>query len=582
MAAGQDAPPAGVEGPVRYEARIEGRLPSSLETLLTESSQLVALEDRPPASLSALERRAVADVARLETALRSEGFYDGEVAYRIEAERRPVLAVLEVHRGRPYRLAAFEVRYAGDEPPPDIAASAESLGLTPGERARAPEVVAAQDRLLGRLAESGRPLATLLDRRAVIDRSARVLNVTLTVDPGPAAVFGPLEVSGLEKVEEGYVRRLRPWQQGQPYDRRAVDAYRQDLLGTRLFETVTLMPADRLDEHGALDVILRVKERPQRSIGSGASYGTGEGGAVWAFWEHRNLLGEDEDLRVETRVGEIEQRLAIDFRKPRFRRPDQDLLGAASLKREDTDAFEDTTLAAAVALERRFGEAWRGRLGISAELTEVRDAEDERDLLLLGLPGSLARDTRDDPLDPARGSRLELGLIPYLGTLDESLGFLVTTLSSAAYRSLSEEDGVVLAARARIGTILGPGREDVPASKRFYAGGGGSIRGYEFQKLGALDEQGDPLGGRSIVELGTELRLRLGQRFGLVPFVDGGAVFTDAGFSGGDETLRWAWGLGLRYYTAVGPLRLDFAFPLDKREGVDEDFQFYLSFGQAF
>ena len=201
----------------------------------------------------------------------------------------------------------------------------------------------------------------------------------------------------------------------------------------------------------------------------------------------------------------------------------------------------------------------------------------------MGLPGSLTRDSRDDDFDATEGTRLNMAVTPYVTTGDDSFFFVVTEVGGSAYLSLQREDRVVLAGRTRVGSILGASRAEIPANKRFYAGGGGSIRGYEYQKVGPLDEENDPLGGRSLLELGVELRLRLTERFGMVPFVDGGTVFVDPDFrSDEDRTLRWAAGLGFRYYTPIGPLRLDFAFPLNGREGIDNDFQFYISIGQAF
>ncbi len=139
-----------------------------------------------------------------------------------------------------------------------------------------------------------------------------------------------------------------------------------------------------------------------------------------------------------------------------------------------------------------------------------------------------------------------------------------------------------MAGRVRAGSIVGESRAEIPASKRFYAGGGGSVRGYQFKKVGPLDDENDPIGGRSVIELSAEARFRVSERIGLVPFVDGGAVFTNPDFSTeGDDTIRWAAGLGGRYFTVIGPIRLDVAFPINKRD-VDDDFQFYVSIGQAF
>ena len=170
---------------------------------------------------------------------------------------------------------------------------------------------------------------------------------------------------------------------------------------------------------------------------------------------------------------------------------------------------------------------------------------------------------------------------PFFGTLDETISFLVTEANGSHYLSLDPEDGVVLASRLRLGTIVGESRAAVPANKRFYAGGGGSVRGFEFRRVGPLDATNDPLGGRSVIELGLETRIRITESIGAVPFLDGGNVFRDP-IPDDPARLRWAAGLGLRYFTPFGPLRFDLAFPIDRRDGVDDLFQFYLSVGQSF
>ena len=159
--------------------------------------------------------------------------------------------------------------------------------------------------------------------------------------------------------------------------------------------------------------------------------------------------------------------------------------------------------------------------------------------------------------------------------------FLSSLAGGSAYYAIDSEARFILAGRGRVGSIVGESTEDVPANKRFYAGGGGSVRGYEFQSVGPLDNDDDPLGGRSLIAVGAELRTRITDSIGLVPFVDGGTVY-DSSYPDFDETFRWAAGLGLRYFTGFGPIRLDVAVPLNKRDDIDDDFEIYISFGQAF
>lgn len=567
---------------IDYQVVFEGSMSGKLGALLKESSLLLTMADRRPATVAALERRAAGDIKRLEAVLRSDGYYDGEVDYRIDARKEPVQVTVIVSRGDPYRLESFDIVYEGENSYEDLPRNPRELGVQLNRRVRAADIVAAENRMESILWERGYPFGEVADRRHVVDRLTHMMRVSMTVDPGPKAGFGPLTIEGSEKVRASYIRRLCPWEPGQEYDRRLLDEYRQSLLDTFLFASVALSTADELDASGDVPINLQVTERALRTVGAGLSWGTDEGWEGNAFWEHRNLFGEDEDLRVETRIGELEQSLTTLFSKPRFIRTDQTLLAGVRVLREETDAYRETNLGSGVALERELNELWTGKLGLTLELSDITENQDDRTLWMFGVPASLVRDSRDDELNPTRGTRLAVGMAPILTAGDERIVFLITEVGASAYKSVQRDDRIVLAARTRVGSILGQSRADIPASKRFYAGGGGSIRGYQYQRVGPLDDQNDPIGGRSVFEVSGEVRFRLTERIGLVPFVDGGTVFTNPDFTTEeDATIRWSAGLGGRYYTAIGPVRLDIAFPINKRK-VDDTFQFYISIGQAF
>lgn len=582
--AGLETLPAGSPEGIPYGVAFEGALlKGRLGSLIRESSLLLDMQDRRPTSLSALARRADGDLTRLKTVLRSQGYYDGAVDYAIDEASSPILVTVKVTPGDPYQLERFDIVYVDADSPDIPPVDEEVLGLEVGRRARASMIVDAEQRLLSFLSEHGYPLSRIGERRHVIDREAKEIRSRLTVETGPLLGFGGVSTAGLEDVDEAYVLRIRPWQTGQLYDRRLVDDYRRDLLETRLFSAIAIDPDVAPDADGNLPLTITVAERDFRTLGSGLSWGTDEGYQLSAFWEHRNFFHQNERVRFETRLGEIEQSLNTFFSKPRFLRRDQTLLADGRLKRIETDAYKETNITGAVSLERELGPLWDGKLGVSAELTDITENEDDRSLFLVGAPGSLIRDSRDDEFDATRGTRLEMAVTPYVVTGDDKFVFFRTEVGGSAYLSLSESDRLILAGRVRLGSILGESRSEIPASKRFYAGGGGSIRGYQFQKVGPLDDENDPLGGRSLLTLGAELRWRFSERLGVVPFVDGGTVFTEPDFrSDEDETIRWAAGLGFRYYTLIGPLRIDFAVPLNQRSDIDDDFQFYVSIGQAF
>jgi translocation and assembly module TamA len=634
-------PPEKAEAPARseaaepgiaYEVEIDGLAEGEddLETLLRDSSRLIGLQADLPATVAGVRRRARADVERFQQALRSEGFYDAKVSFEIvepkpaqpaedgnppapeadtaddpnqpaadssepgvdpgtapepaAAMREPLKVTFDVDTGTVYLLARVDLSYTPAIPRDraGIPRGAEDLDLSLGMRARAPAIQAAERRLLTALENHGYPAASVADRQAVIDRSRTTMRVEWQVDPGAFTRFGPIQVSGLETVEPKYVESFRTWQPGDVYDQRKIEEMRGALLETGLFDSIQV---DRAEQATGDQTPINVtfEERDHRSIGFGARYSTSIGPSGTAFWEHRNLLGQDENLRLELDAGLIEQRFTADARKPRWNRDDQDLLGNFELRHKDTEGFEEYAAETGVSLERDFDDLWTGRLGGSVEALQTTDNEGTREFILFGIPSALTRDSRDDPLDPTEGSRLSLEATPYLATLEATQPFARASLGGATYYAFDAAKRFVLAGRAHVGTLFGAETEAVPASKRFYAGGGGSIRGFPFEEVGPLDDDNDPLGGRSLVELGLELRIKVTESIGIVPFIDAGQVYDTVypDFSV-DAPLRYGAGLGLRYYTAIGPVRLDVAVPLNPRETNDNAFEIYISLGQAF
>lgn len=570
----------------RYRATIAGVEDSELHSILERSSQLLALQEKPPSTFLGLRRRAENDIERLRSALRSEGYYQSEVTLEIEDETTPAEVTLQVAPGPRYSLGAYDITFDGNPPPAEAdQPGLQEIGIVLGMAARAPAVVSAEQKVVTLLQERAYPFARVRERKTFVNHEDREMTVELAIDAGPAATFGPLSFKGQEEVEEDYLRRIAEWPEGEPYDRRRIRTLQRRLSATRLFASANAESAPEPAPDGSLPVTVTLVERAQRSIGGAASYSTDVGPGAEIFWEHRNIFGRNETLRLSANGSLIEQSGTVDFRKPAFLQPNQDLLANVTGGLEDSEAYERQAVDGLLALERPFLENWRASAGVSLGYEIIDEGADNGEgnqtFTLLGLPLTASRDTTDDPLDPASGSRLQLSLTPTTGVGDSSLLFLTAVAGGSAYYALDEAERFVLAGRARAGTVLGEETSTLPANRRFYAGGGGSIRGYEYQLVGPLDGNEDPFGGTSLLEVGAEVRVRVTEEIGVVPFIDGGTVYDDPYFNSG-ETLRWAAGLGLRYFTGFGPVRLDVAFPLNPRDGVDETFQFYISFGQAF
>jgi len=575
-----EAEPA--EAGIAYTTEIDGEVEPNIRRLIEESAALVTDADRPPASEAALRRRLRDDVARIARILRSEGFYDHEIRTEVDESERPVRIRIEVDPGPVFLLADYEITYL-DPVPDDAPRDPEALRLELGERARATALQAAERRLLLWLNENGRPFARLADTRYLADMDNAVLRAEITVDPGAEAAFGPLAILGVESVREDYLYRILEWEEGRPYDRRETERLRRRLSRTELFDQVLVETPEAVDERGELPVTVEVSERAHRTIGAGLSYSTDEDGpGAEVFWEHRNLFSEGERLRLEAGGTRPRQRFSANFRKPNYLRLDQSLLLENELRHERSDAFDELTSQHFLGLERPLTDRWTARAGPSFMLTQIKeDGRDRQRFGLVGFTGGLIFEGRDDPLNPTRGARLATTVTPWFSAVGESARFLSTEASGSVYLAPFDDDRLVLAARGRLGTLTGSSRSDIPANLRFYAGGGGSIRGYGFRSVGPLDGDDEPVGGRSVVEIGLEARLRVTDTIGIVPFLDLGQVY-DTPWPTGREKLRAGAGLGLRYFTGFGPLRLDVAVPLHRRRGVDRSFQFYVSIGQSF
>jgi len=567
--------------PPAYEVKISG-VDRSLRHLMEDSSQLVELQHRAPETAAGYQRRIDVDLERFEEILRSKGYYAASFKQGIKRGDDQIKVSIQVSPGPTYVLSAFDVEFVGKETE-DVPETPdpEGLGLNLWRRADAAEIVAAERRLLKSYARQGFPLAKVMDRRVSVNHLARTVSVELAVAPGPLARFGPLTFDGLKSVDEEYIRDLVPWVQGDPYDDSKLDLLKARLLRAGLFSAVVTENSGELDAAGELPLSVTVVEGPPRSVGAGVKYSTGDGIAGELSWEHRNVFGRNEDVKVSLEAGRITQQAKAAFRRPDTWEPSLDLITSAKLIRVDSDAFDELGAEVVGGARLPLGGRWRAATDASIEISRLKDNDGTRTSRLFGLPLSLRYDGTNSLWRPTEGTRLKLSMTPYAGEFDNITTFIVSRIDGHAFAALDEDKRFVLAGRASVGSIVGESRRDIPSNKRFYAGGDGSIRGYKFQKVGPLDDDNDPIGGRSLFLVGAEFRAIVWRSLSVVPFFEGGNVYEDQIPDFSTEP-RWAAGIGLRHHTLFGPVRLDFAFPINRRDDVDNPLEFYISVGQAF
>jgi translocation and assembly module TamA len=568
---------------VPYAVDVTGIDDSQVKDDVEAISQLVKLKDRPPASIAALRRRADDDMPRLKQVVEAAGYRDSAVDYAVDEAASPVKVTVKITPGPLYHLATVTLQTQDGGTPPGIdAADPKSFGLEIGGPASSAPVLAAEPKIVDLLAQHGRPFGKVSRRRVVVDHGTRTMSVTYTVESGPTANFGAVSIEGVKTIGLRYVENRIAWRQGASFDSREVEKTRKALVDSGLFNTVRIVNGMEVTGAGEVPMTIYLTERKPRSIGAGISYNTSEGFGANTFWEHRNLFGNAEKLRLSADFAQSRLGLVANYRQPDVLRKDTDLLGTAELADDTPVAYSSRRERVFSGLESRLWPLIIGGAGLQFEHANV--TEQARQITsaysLAGVPLSLRRDSTDDLLNPTTGTRAAATVTPYTSVAGRNLTFASSRLSGSAYRKLGSGDRFTVAGFGALGSIVGESRDDIPADKRLYAGGGGSLRGYGYQLAGPINSDHKPFGGRSLLEFGTELRIKITETIGIVPFVEAGNVY-DQSYPKLGSRLLYDTGIGARYYTPVGPVRFDVATPLSRRQG-DALFQIYVSLGQAF
>ncbi|MEO0823073.1 MAG: BamA/TamA family outer membrane protein [Pseudomonadota bacterium] len=587
-----DAPQTSVD----YEPEIRGAPDEATEALLSDSLLIFRRADDGAQSLAFLRRRAEGDIATTQKVLRSFGYYGAEVRAEVEAPEGadptdaesvaaaegPAIARIVIEAGPAFTLLRHSFSLTGFEPgtAPTLG-PAEAYGSPVGRAAEAAAILSAETRAVADLRANGRVYAERTGRDAVADPPEATLEVETSIDTGRAYRYGPIGFSGAPNVDTAYLLTYLPWKEGDVIDTAKLSEYQRALLSTGLFRSGLVTVPEEPPEGEVAPVSVDLEEAPFRSVSAGGRFSTDEGPSVRLSFEHRNLFGANEQLRLTLDAGTEEQLLNATFRKPQYLRPNQDLVGEAELRRVEDDAFDELGGTISLGLSRTLTERWTVGFGGLIEISDIDDGETESLAVLGGIPLFAAYDSSDDLLNPRTGERLRLDLIPFFGMFDdEPTAFLSIDTRASLYRKLDTEGRFVGALRGRFGSIPSGGLDRVPATRRLYAGGSGSVRGFAEDFVGPLDDDNDPVGGRSVLEAGAELRFPIFGDLGGVAFVEAGSVST-AVFPDFDEGVQYAAGGGFRYYSPVGPIRFDVGFPINGRE-ADDTFQFYISIGQAF
>jgi translocation and assembly module TamA len=592
------APPGKAADPQPYKVMIEPTGESGLDGAVQDASTLISLHDSAPVGSFALIARARSDAGRFNDALQSYGYYKGEVTISIAGHPlddpglADVLDQTPAGQEVPVKVSLtpgpqFHLRHVELRGEVDGAARAKLAPLGPGAPARAADVIAAGNRVETQLLESGHALAKVDPPVATLVPDADALDVSYAVHPGPRVDLGAITIEGLGRTHESYVRQRLLLHPGQQYDPDAIEKARQDLAAQGVFSSVRISTGTTVSPTDTVPVTVAVTERPLRIVNFGASYSTDLGGALSASWTHRNLFGNAETLTLSAAATELGGTAAkqpgynvgptLTF--PDWLHRDQSLTFNAAAIKEYLQAYDRTAFTAGVTVSRKIDPEWTASGGLSAEQAKIVQEKVTRNYTLVQVPLTVSYDSTHNLFEPTHGIKATASLTPTESLSSPGATFVIAQISASTYIDLGAPGRSVLALRGLIGSVAGATTFEVPPDQRFYGGGGGTIRGYRFQSVGPQFADKNPIGGTAI-DVGTvEFRQRFGESYGAVVFVDAGQVGTSSTpFTG---ALRVGAGIGARYYTALGPLRVDVAVPLNKQKGGDT-LEAYIGIGQAF
>ncbi|MBC7133213.1 MAG: BamA/TamA family outer membrane protein [Roseovarius sp.] len=559
---------------------------------LRDGSLSVATAAQEDATAQDLLAAAQADYARILGVLYGEGFYGGVISIRVdgrEAAEIPPLAApaaiaridITVERG-----PRFSFGTAGVAP---LAPGTElPEGFRPGADARGALVGAAARAGVRGWRDAGHARATVSGQDIVADHARARLDAAIALAPGPRLRFGDLEVRHgrtPSRVRDERIRAIAGLPTGETFSPALLDKSANRLRRTGAFRSVRLIEADTPNPDGTLDIEARVSDAPRRRVGAGAEISSSEGVTLSGFWLHRNLWGGAERLRIDALIGGIggdgggeDFRLGARLDRPATLSPDTGTFVQATIEDNDEPDYDERKAEIGAGLTHVFSDTLSGEAGLAYRYSEIEDDLGSRTLSHVLLPAQLTWDRRDDPLNPTRGLYLDLTATPFVSPDKGSAGSRFH-VDLRDYLTLGEARRVTLAGRVQMGSVAGGDFIDLPADMLFWSGGAGTVRGQGYQDLGVDLGPGITVGGRSFLGVSGEIRAMATDRIQAVAFADAGFIGEKAGGNGQSDWHGGA-GIGARYFTPVGPVRIDIATPLGDDAG--SDFEIYIGIGQAF
>lgn len=568
-------------GPIDYKVHFLGLDDKETLDTVKGASFLATLKKKKPISINALRYRAESDIPDILKALHSHGYYDAMAHIQIAEEGDEVDVFVMIQPGPVYTIGSFEATVTSEGSPLLCKSiSPESLGIAISTPAATIKILDAEQKALALLSECGYPLATITGREFVADYKTKSVTIHLSVDAGSLSKFGPVKIEGAPDIKKKLFRNKVSWKEGDVYDTKLVDETQKKLLDTGLFSSVIITHDDVLDKQHELPMRIEAVETKHKNINVGASYQTFFGPGLTFGWENRNIAGMGRTLSLKGDVTARTHTGTATYFVPDWLRVDQDYVLLAQAMQESIYTYHEQSYNLTQRIERRIDTRYRISIGTKLERLLVTNSVANGTFTLLEVPLYFRFSSANSLLDPTKGSTVEVKAIPSINFSHMDRYYLYGAVSYAYYKQVTPTNFFVIANLITVNAILSAHLDSVPVPKRVLGGTDEILRGYRFKTVSPRDGH-KPIGGRFGLFYTVEGRFRISRTIGIVPFFDLGQVDLSY-FPKWDEKWYKSVGIGFRYFTFLGPIRFDVAFPLDRRKHIDSRYRLLVSIGQTF
>lgn len=511
------------------------------------------------------------DLERVAILYRQKGYYHARISGTVAEDRdeHRVDLTLHIEEGEPTRIRRLQVHIAATTSFSGPLESATDLPLKEGSVFTQQDYQATQARLTQHWNEKSHAWVEI-SRRAQVELRSHSAEVNYDLELGVPARFGDIVIEGLEKVHPDLVRREYQFAGGDTFSRARLNETRQRLLRLGLFKKVQCVVHPESPEQEIVPVTIEVREGPPRHLRTGLGYDTDEAFRGFIQWSHRNFLGRGYLLSLETHASQISQSLKAQLAQPHFFHPEQSLTWTAIHELQNETNYELTRTGLRTVWSR---ESPASRFDLSAGLrSHYLSFSDVSTSVTHFLSPDVGGWDNGPDLQLVRyhtaskPSLFEAGIksvwsFEHSSPLFDS-DYSYNHLEATLYSHLRLSRHFLLAERwSWSGLWSERGDNGIPLSRRLYAGGDQSVRGYRRRNIGPRTSQGDILGGKSMLEGSHEIRYLLKKQWLLATFLDHAAL----GFKSGSlpvQNSEHAFGFGAGYITGVGLIRADLAFPV--------------------